>query len=176
DSRGSSLFGPLHGGATAGVVHMLERLRDTGSDIDGLLTGVKQGRPGVKLMGFGDRVYRSHDPRVEIVKATADRLIGKNGADDALLDIAKELEQRALSDDYFTERGLYPNIDFYTGLIYRAIGFPTEYFSVLFAIARLPGWIAHYREMFHDPATKIDRPRQVYTGHRLREYVEFGQR
>jgi citrate synthase len=121
-------------------------------------------------------VYKNYDPRAKIIKGAADTIIGKLGGDDELLEIAKTLEETALADDYFVERKLYPNVDFYTGLIYRAMGFPTKMFTVLFAIGRLPGWIAHWREMRHDPATRIGRPRQVYVGKPEREYVPMGER
>ncbi|HEX3648304.1 MAG TPA: citrate synthase, partial [Pseudonocardiaceae bacterium] len=172
----NALFGPLHGGANAAGLEMLEGIRDAGGDVDTFVTKVKNKEAGVKLMGFGHRVYKNYDPRAKIVKATADEILNKLGSDDHLLDLAKQLEERALSDDYFVERKLYPNVDFYTGLIYRAMGFPTRMFTVLFAIGRLPGWIAHWREMVRDPATKIGRPRQVYTGPTEREFVAMGDR
>jgi citrate synthase len=165
----NALFGPLHGGANAAVLEMLQGIRDTGGNIDEFVRKVKNKEDGVKLMGFGHRVYKNYDPRAKIVKRTADEILGKLGGDDHLLDLAKQLEERALSDDYFIERKLYPNVDFYTGLIYRAMGFPTRMFTVLFAIGRLPGWIAHWREMVKDPATKIGRPRQIYVGPAERE-------
>jgi citrate synthase len=127
-------------------------------------------------MGFGHRVYKNYDPRAKIVKQQADDILAKLGVTDPLLDIAKRLEERALADDYFVERKLYPNVDFYTGVIYRAMGFPTRMFTVLFALGRLPGWIAHWREMISDPATKIGRPRQLYTGNTERPYVPVSQR
>ncbi len=166
-----ALSGPLHGGANAAVLEMLEGIRDAGGNVDEFVTKVKNKQQGVKLMGFGHRVYKNYDPRAKIVKATCDEIVDKIGGDDHLLDLAKQLEARALSDDYFISRKLYPNVDFYTGLIYRAMGFPTEMFTVLFAIGRLPGWLAHYKEMLHDPSTKIGRPRQVYTGPTERGYV-----
>ncbi|HEY1572207.1 MAG TPA: citrate synthase [Pseudonocardiaceae bacterium] len=172
----NALFGPLHGGANAAVLGMLEGIRDNHGDVDAFVSKVKNKQEGVKLMGFGHRVYKNYDPRAKIVKATADEILGKLGGDDRLLDLAKQLEERALSDDYFVERKLYPNVDFYTGLIYRAMGFPTRMFTVLFAIGRLPGWIAHWREMVRDPATKIGRPRQVYVGPTEREFVAMGDR
>jgi citrate synthase len=172
----NALFGPLHGGANAAVLEMLERIRDEGGDVDTFVKKVKNREDGVKLMGFGHRVYKNYDPRAKIVKQTADEILGKLGGDDHLLDIAKQLEERALSDDYFIERKLYPNVDFYTGLIYRAMGFPTRMFTVLFAIGRLPGWIAHWREMVRDPATKIGRPRQVYVGPPERAFVRITER
>jgi len=172
----NALFGPLHGGANAAVLEMLENIRDGGGNVDQFVTRVKNKEAGVKLMGFGHRVYKHYDPRAAIIKATADEILAKLGGDDHLLHIAKELEERALSDDYFTSRKLYPNVDFYTGLIYRAMGFPTRMFTVLFALGRLPGWIAHYREMIKDPATKIGRPRQVYTGPAERDFLPMEKR
>jgi citrate synthase len=171
-----ALSGPLHGGANAAVLAMLEQIRDAGGNVDEFVSKVKNKQDGVKLMGFGHRVYKNYDPRAKIVKATCDEILGKIGGDDELLHLAMQLEERALSDDYFITRKLYPNVDFYTGLIYRAMGFPTEMFTVLFAIGRLPGWLAHYKEMLHDPATKIGRPRQVYTGPTSRDYVNIGTR
>jgi citrate synthase len=155
---------------------MLVRIRDEGGDIDNFVKRVKNKEQGVKLMGFGHRVYKNYDPRAAIVKKTADDILTRLGGDDSLLDLAKQLEEYALADEYFIERKLYPNVDFYTGLIYRAMGFPTKFFTVLFALGRLPGWIAHWREMMNDPATKIGRPRQVYTGHTERDYVPLSNR
>jgi citrate synthase len=172
----NALFGPLHGGANQAVLEMLAAIRDDGGDIEKFVTRVKNKEPGVKLMGFGHRVYKNYDPRAKIVKKTADEILAKLGAEDELLDLAKQLEQVALSDDYFVERKLYPNVDFYTGLIYQAMGFPTSMFTVLFAIGRLPGWIAQWREMISDPAKKICRPRQVYTGQGARDYVAVDAR
>jgi citrate synthase len=172
----NALFGPLHGGANAAVLDMLEDIRDAGGDVNAYVTRVKNKEPGVKLMGFGHRVYKNYDPRARIVKATADQLLTKLAPNDHLLELATQLEEVALSDDYFISRKLYPNVDFYTGLIYRAMGFPTKMFTVLFAIGRLPGWIAHYREMVHDPATKIARPRQVYTGPAERDFITMEKR
>jgi citrate synthase len=160
----NALFGPAHGGANAAVLDMLVRIHESGDHVDTFVDRVKDKSSRVRLMGFGHRVYKNYDPRAAIVKKIADEIINRTGGD-PLLDLAKQLEERALSDDYFIERKLYPNVDFYTGLIYRALGFPTRMSTVLFAIGRLPGWIAHWREMMHDPATKIGRPRQVYTGH-----------
>lgn len=167
----NALFGPLHGGANSAVLEMLERIRDDGGDVDAFVRRVKNKEQGVKLMGFGHRVYKNYDPRAAIIKKTADDILSRLGGDDSLLEIAKQLEAHALADEYFVERKLYPNVDFYTGLIYRAMGFPTKFFTVLFALGRLPGWIAHWREMMNDPATKIGRPRQVYIGKTPREYV-----
>jgi citrate synthase len=172
----NALFGPLHGGANSAVLEMLERIRDDGGDVDTFVNKVKNREDGVKLMGFGHRVYKNYDPRAAIIKKTADDILARLGGDDSLLDIAKQLEERALADDYFVSRKLYPNVDFYTGLIYRAMGFPTKFFTVLFALGRLPGWIAHWREMMNDPATKIGRPRQVYTGATERDYVPLSAR
>ena len=171
-----ALSGPLHGGANAAVLDMLEDIRDHGGDVNSYVTRVKNKEPGVKLMGFGHRVYKNYDPRARIVKTAADELLTKLAPNDRLLELAMQLEEVALSDDYFISRKLYPNVDFYTGLIYRAMGFPTDMFTVLFAIGRLPGWLAHYKEMLHDPATKIARPRQVYTGPAERDFVDVEKR
>jgi citrate synthase len=160
----NALFGPLHGGANEAVLQMLTDIRDSGESVQKFIERVKNKEDGIRLMGFGHRVYKSFDPRATIVKATADRVLAELGVKDPLLDIAKELEAAALADPYFVERKLYPNVDFYTGVIYKAMGFPTRMFTVLFAIGRLPGWVAHWREMNHDPATKIGRPQQLYIG------------
>ena len=165
-----ALSGPLHGGANSAVLEMLGGILDDGGDVDTFVKKVKNKEDGVKLMGFGHRVYKNYDPRAAIVKKTTDTILSKDGVRDPLLDIALRLEQVALSDDYFIERKLYPNVDFYTGLIYKAMGFPTKMFTVLFAMGRLPGWIAQWREMIEDPDTKIGRPRQIYTGETEREY------
>ena len=172
----NALFGPLHGGANQAVVKMLEQIRDSGSDVDEFVRKVKNKEGGVKLMGFGHRVYKNYDPRAAIIKKTADELLAKLGHNDELLDIALKLEQVALSDEYFIERKLYPNVDFYTGLIYKAMGFPERMFTVLFALGRLPGWIAQWSEMAADPTTKIGRPRQLYTGSPEREFVPIDKR
>ncbi|MEV6645270.1 citrate synthase [Amycolatopsis sp. NPDC051371] len=172
----NALFGPLHGGANAAVLDMLEGIKNDGGDVAKFVERVKNKEKGVKLMGFGHRVYKNYDPRAKIIKNTADEILGKLKGGDQLLDIAKKLEEVALSDDYFVSRKLYPNVDFYTGLIYRALGFPTKFFTVLFALGRLPGWIAHWREMINDPATKIGRPRQIYTGHASRDYTPMSER
>ncbi len=172
----NALFGPLHGGANESVLEMLERIRVDGGDVDAFVTKVKNHAEGVRLMGFGHRVYKNYDPRAKIVKKTADEILHKLGVNDPLLEIALVLEETALADDYFVERKLYPNVDFYTGLIYRAMGFPTKMFTVLFALGRLPGWIAHWREMINDPGTKIGRPCQLYTGYSEREYPAITQR
>ncbi len=172
----NALFGPLHGGANQSVLEMLESIQREGGDIPAFVERVKKREPGVKLMGFGHRVYKNYDPRAAIVKQTADQVLAKLGGNNELLDLAQQLEEIALSDDFFIERKLYPNVDFYTGLIYRAMGFPTRMFTVLFALGRLPGWIAQWREMINDPATKIGRPRQVYTGATERAFVPIDQR
>jgi len=160
----SALFGPLHGGANEAVLEMLADIRDSGDSVQKYIDRVKNKEDGVKLMGFGHRVYKNMDPRATIVKATADRVLADLGVSDPLLDIAKELEAAALADEYFISRKLYPNVDFYTGVIYKAMGFPTRMFTALFAMGRLPGWTSHWREMNHDPATKIGRPQQLYIG------------
>ena len=160
----NALYGPLHGGANEAVLDMLASIRDSGESVQKFVERVKGKEEGVKLMGFGHRVYKNFDPRARLVKESADEVLTALGVHDPLLDIAKELEEVALADDYFIERRLYPNVDFYTGVIYKAMGFPTRMFTVLFAIGRLPGWIAHWREMIADPATKIGRPQQLYVG------------
>ena len=144
--------------------------------VDTFMKKVKDQEDGVRLMGFGHRVYKNYDPRAAIIKKTADEIIGKLGGDDELLDIAKQVEEIALHDDYFIERKLYPNVDFYTGLIYKSMGFPPRMFTVLFALGRLPGWIAQWREMIQDPETKIGRPRQVYIGATERKYEMMSSR
>ena len=165
----SALFGPLHGGANEAVLEMLAHIRDSGESVQKFIERVKNKEEGIKLMGFGHRVYKNMDPRATIVKATADRVLADLGVKDPLLDIAKELEAAALADEYFISRKLYPNVDFYTGVIYKAMGFPTRMFTTLFAMGRLPGWIAHWREMNHDAATKIGRPQQLYIGETVRK-------
>ncbi|HEX3779914.1 MAG TPA: citrate synthase [Pseudonocardiaceae bacterium] len=172
----NALFGPLHGGANSAVLEMLQDIQRSGGDVDAFVNKVKNKEAGIRLMGFGHRVYKNYDPRAKIIKRTADEILSKLGGDDHLLEIALKLEERALSDDYFIERKLYPNVDFYTGLIYRAMGFPTRMFTVLFAIGRLPGWIAHWREMVKDPATKIGRPRQLYVGPAERDFTPIDAR
>ncbi len=172
----NALFGPLHGGANQAVLEMLGEIRADGGDVSSFVQKVKSKQDGAKLMGFGHRVYKNYDPRATIIKKTADELLSALGKRDDLLDIAVELEGVALSDDYFIERKLYPNVDFYTGLLYRAMDFPTKMFTVLFAIGRLPGWIAQWHEMINDPQTKIGRPRQVYTGPTQRAFVPMEQR
>ena len=171
-----ALSGPSHGGANEAVLAMLEQIQASDDDVDTFMTKVKNKEAGVRLMGFGHRVYKNYDPRAAIVKKSADAVLEKLGKSDPLLDIARRLEEIALSDDYFIERKLYPNVDFYTGLIYKAMGFPTEMFTPLFALGRLPGWIAQYREMITDSSTKIGRPRQVYTGAPERAYTPLEAR
>ncbi|MCF7551422.1 citrate synthase [Pseudonocardia sp. WMMC193] len=172
----NALFGPLHGGANQSVLEMLTRIQEEGGNADAFMERVKNKEQGVKLMGFGHRVYKNYDPRAKIVKQKADEVLKALGVTDPLLDIAMRLEEKALADDYFVERKLYPNVDFYTGVIYRAMGFPTKMFTVLFALGRLPGWIAHWREMMGDPANKIGRPRQLYVGSGARDYVDVEKR
>ena len=172
----NALFGPLHGGANQAVLEMLATLHETGQDPAEFMRKIKNKETNQRLMGFGHRVYKNYDPRAAIIKKTADEILSKLGADDPLLDIAMKLEEVALADDYFVERKLYPNVDFYTGLIYKAMGFPTRMFTVLFALGRLPGWIAQWREMIEDPATKIGRPRQVYVGEAARDFVPMAER
>jgi len=164
----NALFGPLHGGANEAVLNMLGQIQESGDSVSTFVNRVKNKEDGVRLMGFGHRVYKNYDPRARLVKESADEVLAALGVNDPLLGIAKELEQIALEDDYFRERKLYPNVDFYTGVIYKAMGFPTRMFTVLFALGRLPGWIAHWREMNLDPQTKIGRPQQLYIGEQQR--------
>jgi citrate synthase len=160
----NALFGPLHGGANEAVLDMLIEIRESGESVQRFVERVKNKEDGIRLMGFGHRIYKNFDPRATIVKATADRVLADLGISDPLLDIAKELEATALADPYFAERKLYPNVDFYTGVIYKAMGFPPRMFTPLFALGRLPGWISHWREMMQDPNNRIGRPQQVYLG------------
>ncbi|GAA1153172.1 citrate synthase [Ornithinicoccus hortensis] len=171
-----ALSGPLHGGANSAVLTMLEEIKANGGDVKDFVKKVKNKEEGVKLMGFGHRVYKNYDPRAAIVKRTAHEIFSKVGGGNPLLDLALELEQTALEDEYFVERKLYPNVDFYTGLIYESMGFPSNMFTVLFAIGRLPGWIAQWREMINDPQTRIGRPRQLYTGSPVRDWTPSDQR
>ena len=170
-----ALWGPLHGGANQAVLEMLEQIRNAGGDVKRFIEKAKDPDDGFRLMGFGHRVYKNYDPRAKIIKRTADTVLGKLGGDDDLLDIAKELEAAALSDDYFVERKLYPNVDFYSGIIYHAMGIPTNMFTVMFAIGRLPGWIGQWKEML-DQDSKIGRPRQIYTGATLRHFTPLEER
>jgi citrate synthase len=172
----NALFGPLHGGANQSVLEMLQRIHEDDDDVDGFVNRVKNKEQGVKLMGFGHRVYKNFDPRATIVKNATREVLEGLGKPDPLLDIAMKLEEVALADDFFISRKLYPNVDFYTGVIYKAMGFPTRMFTVLFAMGRLPGWIAQWREMIEDPATKIGRPRQVYVGEPEREVLPMAAR
>ena len=172
----SALSGPLHGGANQAVLEMLEGIRRSDDDVDTFVRRVKNKEKGVRLMGFGHRVYKNYDPRAAIVKQSAHEVLSRLGKADELLDMAVRLEEIALSDPYFVDRRLYPNVDFYTGLIYKAMGFPTTMFTVLFALGRLPGWIAQWREMIEDRQTKIGRPRQVYIGAVQRDYVDIEKR
>jgi len=165
----SALWGPLHGGANQAVIEMLREIRDEGGDTATFMQQVKNRER--RLMGFGHRVYKNFDPRATILKKYADRLLNHLKIEDELFDISRRLEDVALSDEYFIERKLYPNVDFYSGIIYRAMGIPTEMFTVMFALGRIPGWIAHWKEMMEDPDVRIGRPRQIYTGERRREYV-----
>jgi citrate synthase len=172
----NALWGPLHGGANQAVIEMLERIRDDGGDVAKAVRQAKDRNDPFRLSGFGHRVYKNYDPRARVLAATAERVLQELHSSDDLLDLARQLEEVALNDEYFVERKLYPNVDFYSGLIYRAMGFPTDMFPVLFAIGRLPGWIAHWNEMMHDPKTKIGRPRQVYIGPTEHKYVPIEQR
>jgi len=172
----NALFGPLHGGANQAVLEMLERIQQAHYSTEEFMAKVKDKDEGVRLMGFGHRVYKNYDPRAAIIKNTAHDILAKTSGGDQLLEIAMGLEEIALADEYFIERKLYPNVDFYTGLIYKAMGFPTRMFTVLFALGRLPGWIAQWREMMEDPMTKIGRPRQVYIGEPERDYVPVADR
>ncbi|MDO4917035.1 MAG: citrate synthase [Rothia sp. (in: high G+C Gram-positive bacteria)] len=166
----NALYGPLHGGANEAVLNMLRKIQAEGIEPEKFMEKVKNKEDGVRLMGFGHRVYKNYDPRARIIKNTADEVLESMGGNNELLDIARRLEEKALGDDYFIERKLYPNVDFYTGMIYKAMGFPEEMFTVLFALGRMPGWIAQWREMIQDSETKIGRPRQVYIGEGLRHY------
>ncbi|HUG83393.1 MAG TPA: citrate synthase [Euzebya sp.] len=172
----NALWGPLHGGANQAVVEMLSQIRDSDASTDTFVARAKDKDDPFRLMGFGHRVYKNYDPRATILKETADRVLQKLAPNDPLFEIAKRLEEVALNDDYFIERKLYPNVDFYSGLIYRAMGLPVEMFTVMFAIGRLPGWIAQWKEMITDPETRIGRPRQIYTGASQRDYVQIESR
>lgn len=171
----SALWGPLHGGANQAVLEMLEEIQINGGDADKYMAKAKDKNDPFRLMGFGHRVYKNFDPRAKIIKKAADEVLAELGVDDPILQIAKKLEAAALVDDYFVSRKLYPNVDFYSGIIYRALGIPTDMFTVLFAIGRLPGWIAQWKEMRVNKEP-IGRPRQIYTGHPLRDFVEVENR
>src|SRR6266700_853000 len=166
-----ALWGPLHGGANEEVLEMLQEIQRDGSGPKKFVELAKKKESGFRLMGFGHRVYKNYDPRAKIIKAAADKMMKKLKAPDPLLEIAYELEEAALTDPFFIERKLYPNVDFYSGIIYRALGIPSNMFTVMFAIGRLPGWIAHWKEMYDDPTTKISRPRQIYVGPPETHYV-----
>jgi len=171
----SALWGPLHGGANQAVLEMLEKIQNDGGDVDKWVLKAKDKNDSFRLMGFGHRVYKNFDPRAKIIKKACDDILEKLNINDPLLTIAKKLEQVALEDDYFKSRNLYPNVDFYSGIIYRALGIPTEMFTVMFAIGRLPGWIAQWKEMT-EAGEPIGRPRQVYTGELTRDYVDLDKR
>jgi len=171
-----ALWGSLHGGANQAVIEMLTVINAEGGDIGNFIARAKDPNDNFRLMGFGHRVYKNFDPRATIIKAACDRYLEHLGIDDPLLNIAKQLEEIALSDEYFIERKLYPNVDFYSGIIYRAMGIPTDMFTVMFAIGRMPGWIAHWKEMVEEPGTRIGRPRQIYTGRQLTEYQPISER
>ncbi|SDM22843.1 citrate synthase [Catalinimonas alkaloidigena] len=171
----NALWGPLHGGANQAVIEMLEAIKNDGGDATKYLNKAKDKNDPFRLMGFGHRVYKNFDPRARIIKKSADQVLGKLGIKDPVLDIAKQLEEAALSDPYFVERKLYPNVDFYSGIIYRALGIPTEMFTVMFALGRLPGWIAQWKEMISNKEP-IGRPRQVYVGSTKRDYVPLDKR
>jgi citrate synthase len=168
------LWGPLHGGANQSVIEMLEAIQADGGNYARFLEQVKKGESKIRLMGFGHRVYKNFDPRAKLLKQTCDRVFNELGIHDPLLDLAKSIEEHALNDEYFVKRKLYPNVDFYSGIIYRAMGIPTEMFTVMFTLGRLPGWIAHWLEQQRDPDNRIHRPRQIYTGETLREFEDRG--
>jgi citrate synthase len=171
----SALWGPLHGGANQAVIEMLEEIKNDGGDTEKWINKAKDKNDGFRLMGFGHRVYKNFDPRAKIIKKACDEILDKLGIDDPVLEIAKKLETAALSDPYFVDRKLYPNVDFYSGIIYRALGFPTDMFTVLFALGRLPGWIAQWKEM-RENKEPIGRPRQIFTGETVRTYVDLKNR
>jgi citrate synthase len=164
-----ALWGPLHGGANQAVIEMLEAIQDDGGDVSKYVTMAKDKESGFKLMGFGHRVYKNFDPRARIIKKAADKVLDALGIDDPSLDIAKQLEQVALEDEFFVARKLYPNVDFYSGIIYRALNIPTDFFTVMFALGRMPGWISQWREL-RDENARIHRPRQVYIGPKQRSF------
>jgi citrate synthase len=172
----AALSGPLHGGANQAVLEMLDDIVASGDDLETVLKRAKDKEDPFRLMGFGHRIYKNFDPRAKIIKTSAEEVLDALGIDDPILDLARRLEEVALSDDYFIERKLYPNVDFYSGIIYRAIGFPTDMLTVLFALGRLPGWLAQWRELESDPSSRIFRPRQVYTGATNRDLIPLDQR
>ncbi len=171
-----ALWGPLHGGANQEVMEMLDQIHESGESVDKWIARAKDKNSNFRLMGFGHRVYKNFDPRAQIIKRSADTILKRFGINDPKLDIAKRLEEVALKDQYFIERKLYPNVDFYSGIIYRALGIPTNMFTVMFALGRLPGWIAHWKEQIESPTARIGRPRQIYTGPTLNHYVGMEQR
>jgi citrate synthase len=171
-----ALWGPLHGGANQAVIKMLEEIRETGDDGSKFISEVKNKTGGKRLMGFGHRIYKNYDPRAKIIKKVCDNLLNVLNRVDPLLDIAKKLEETALKDSYFIERKLYPNVDFYSGIIMRAIGIPTEMFTVMFAIGRTPGWIANFKEIMDNPKCRIYRPRQIYNGNAINHYMSIEDR
>ncbi|HOW36480.1 MAG TPA: citrate synthase [Candidatus Omnitrophota bacterium] len=171
-----ALWGPLHGGANQAVIEMLKEIQRDGGNVKKYVDMAKDKSNAFRLMGFGHRIYKNFDPRAKIIKKQADKILNKLGIHDPLLDIAVKLEEIALKDSYFIERKLYPNVDFYSGIIYKAIGIPVEMFTVMFAIGRMPGWIAHWKEMIETPSLKIGRPRQVYTGQHQRNFIPIEQR
>jgi citrate synthase len=171
-----ALWGPLHGGANEAVVDMLREIHASGEDVSKYVARAKDKSSEFRLMGFGHRVYKNYDPRAAIIRKYCDKVLAKLKRADPLLEIAKRLEEVALSDSYFVERKLYPNVDFYSGVIYRALGIPVNMFTVMFALGRLPGWIAHWKEMLSTPGRRIGRPRQIYTGETKRDYVPMNHR
>jgi citrate synthase len=171
----SALWGPLHGGANQEVIEMLEEIRNNGGDVQKYIDKAKDKNSGFRLFGFGHRVYKNFDPRAKIIKKAADDVLSLLGVSDPVLEIAKGLEEAALKDEYFVSRKLYPNVDFYSGIIYRALGIPTNMFTVMFAIGRLPGWIAQWLEL-RDQKQAIGRPRQIYTGPTIKDFVEKSKR
>jgi citrate synthase len=171
-----ALWGPLHGGANQKVIEMLERIRTDGGDVGKFVKMAKDKNSGFRLMGFGHRVYKNFDPRATVIKNACDRVLDKLGIHDPILDLAKQLEEAALQDDYFIERKLYPNVDFYSGIIYRAIGIPVNMFTVMFALGRLPGWIGQWKELMEDPTHRITRPRQIYEGPTETDFIPIEER
>ncbi len=172
----SALWGPLHGGANQAVIDMLEKMHRQGGDVQKFIDKAKDKKSTFRLSGFGHRVYKNYDPRAKIIRKMCGRVLEAGAAQQPLLDIALRLEEAVLKDEYFISRKLYPNVDFYSGLVYKALGFPTNMFTVLFAIGRMPGWIAHWKEMVQNPKVRIGRPRQIYTGSKARQYVPIDQR
>jgi citrate synthase len=171
-----ALWGPLHGGANEACVNMLKKIADDGGNVKKYVDMAKDKSSNFRLMGFGHRVYKNYDPRATIIKSACDTLLAKLNLNDPLFEVAQKLEETALKDSYFVERKLYPNVDFYSGVIYRAMGIPIQMFTVLFAMGRLPGWIAHWVEMQNSPTTRINRPRQIYTGSPIRDFVPIEKR